>query len=230
VHAATLAEDLRIGSIIVPPIAGVFSALGLLFADIEHQLIRGHYRLVESMDHGELTALLSSLIAEGAALLAEEGYPPERQDFRIITEVKYLGQMSTLPITIAALPVTDDVVKTLADEFARQHEQTYGYSSEREKLQIVAVKVLARGVPSSPRVPDRIVPDRELRRGEASRLAYFGPDNGSFDTPVLSRSGLTTSPRPGPLIIEEYDSTTVVRPGWTARLDAANNMILERAP
>jgi N-methylhydantoinase A len=228
VHAATLAEDLRIATIIVPPIAGVFSALGLLFADVEHQLIRGHYRLVESMDREELTAKLSELVAEGAALLAEEGYPPERQDFRMIAEVKYLGQMSTLPIAIGSLPVTDPVVQTLADDFARQHAQTYGYSSEREKLQIVAVKVLARGVPAAPRVPERIIPDRELRRGEVSRLAYFGPENGSFDTPVLSRSGLTATPRPGPLIIEEYDSTTVVRPGWTARRDEANNILLER--
>jgi N-methylhydantoinase A len=230
VHAATLAEDLRIGSIIVPPIAGVFSALGLLFADIEHQLIRGHYRLVEGMDRDELTALLRGMIKEGAGLLADEGYPPERQDFRIVAEVKYLGQMSTLPIAIAALPVTDAVVQALAADFARQHEQTYGYASPREKLQLVAVKVLARGVPTAARVPERIVPDRELRRGEVLRLAYFGPENGSFETPVLSRSGLTAQPRPGPLIIEEYDSTTVVRPGWTARLDAANNMILERAP
>ena len=61
-------------------------------------------------------------------------------------------------------------------------------------------------------------------------MAYFGPEYGSFDTPVLSRSGLTDSPRCGPLIIEEYDSTTVVRPGWTARRDAANNIIMERAP
>ena len=79
VHASSLAEDLRIGTIVVPPIAGVFSALGLLFADIEHQLIRGHYRLLESLDHDELTKLLSSLTAEGASLLQAEGYPAERR-------------------------------------------------------------------------------------------------------------------------------------------------------
>jgi N-methylhydantoinase A len=45
---------------------------------------------------------------------------------------------------------------------------------------------------------------------------------------VLARSGLQETPRAGPLIIEEYDSTTVVRPGWTAHRDAANNIILER--
>jgi N-methylhydantoinase A len=228
VHAATLAEDLRISTIVVPPIAGVFSALGLLFADIEHQLIRAYYRLVDGIDRDELTGVLERLIADGAALLAEEGYPPARQDFRMIAEVKYFGQMSTLPITIASVPTTEAVLTALADDFARLHQQTYGYSSEREKLQIVAVKVLARGIPEVPRVPERIVPDRAVVRAETTRYAYFGPDNGGFQTPVLTRPGLSSTARPGPLIIEEYDSTTVVRPGWTARLDLANNIIMER--
>jgi len=227
VHAAALAETLRIGSIVVPPIAGVFSALGLLFADIEHQLIRGHYRLLESMDPDELTRLLRGLIAEGAALLGEEGYPPARQDFRIIAEMKYLGQMSTLPVTVGTDRVTQAVVTQLAADFGRLHEQTYGYSSEREKLQIVAVKVLARGLPAKPRVPERIVAVRETSRAQVLRTAYFGPENGSIETPVLSRAGLTAERRAGPLIVEEYDSTIVVRPGWTARLDGANNIMME---
>jgi len=124
--------------------------------------------------------------------------------------------------------VTPVVVSGLASEFGKLHEQSYGYSSEREKVQIVAVKVLARGLPATPRVPERIVPANETRRGEVTRMAYFGPNNGTFTTPVLSRSSLTADPRSGPLIIEEYDSTTVVRPGWSARLDSANNIMMER--
>lgn len=228
VHAATLAEDLRIATIVVPPIAGVFSALGMLFADVEHQLIRAHYRLLGALDLAETTLLLRSMVAEGAALLAEEGYPPERQEFRIIAETKYVGQMSTLPLEVPALPVTEEVVARMGEAFAGAHEQAYGYASPHEKVQIVAVKVLARGISPAPRVPAAIVPDREMLRSEDARLAYFGTQDGSILTPVLARSGLQETPRAGPLIIEEYDSTTVVRPGWTARRDAANNIILER--
>jgi len=68
-----------------------------------------------------------------------------------------------------------------------------------------------------------------MQRAEGTRVAYFGTQHGSVQTPVLARSGLREAPRAGPLIIEEYDSTTVVRPGWTARRDTANNIILERA-
>ncbi len=142
VHAATLAEDLRIPTIVVPPIAGVFSALGLLFADIEHQLIRAHYRLLAALDVTETTALLHGMIAEGVELLTEEGYPPEQQDFRIIAETKYVGQMSTLPLTVGSLPITDAIIANMAEAFASAHQQAYGYSSPHEKVQIVAVKVL----------------------------------------------------------------------------------------
>jgi hypothetical protein len=173
VHAATLAEDLRIATIVVPPIAGVFSALGMLFADIEHQLIRAHYRLLGALDLAETTQLLRSMVAEGAVLLAEEGYPPEWQEFRIIAETKYVGQMSTLPLEVPALPVTEEVVARMGEAFAGAHE----YASPHEKVQIVAVKVLERGISPAPRVPAAIVPDRETRRSEGARGSpILGPN------------------------------------------------------
>jgi len=65
--------------------------------------------------------------------------------------------------------------------------------------------------------------------GPASRPVYFGPNRGWADTPVVSRPDLAGRSEPGPLIIEEYDSTTVVPPTWTASVDEASNIILERA-
>jgi len=57
---------------------------------------------------------------------------------------------------------------------------------------------------------------------------YFGSNNGWIDTRVVDRGGLTDSPAEGPLIIEEYDSTTVVPPRWKASVDSWRNIILER--
>jgi N-methylhydantoinase A len=78
-------------------------------------------------------------------------------------------------------------------------------------------------------VPDSVVPSREQPRAGTTRRAYFGPEHGWIETPLLSRAELGTTPRPGPAIIEEYDSTTVVRPGWTLRRDEWNNIVMERA-
>ena len=62
----------------------------------------------------------------------------------------------------------------------------------------------------------------------SQRQVYFGPDRGWIDTPVLDRIALNGSTQQGPLIIEEYDSTTVVPPTWRASADQWRNIILER--
>ena len=64
---------------------------------------------------------------------------------------------------------------------------------------------------------------------EEARRAYFGPSLGLLDTPVLTRAAVPTQPAAGPLIVEEYDATTLVPPGWTLRRDPLDNLILERA-
>ena len=96
------------------------------------------------------------------------------------------------------------------------------------RSQIVALKVLGQGIAETPRVPDRVSRDRERRRDEGVRPAYFGPEVGWLPTPLIGRANLVDAPRAGPLVIEEYDCTTVVRPGWQAGLDSWNNIVMER--
>ena len=86
---------------------------------------------------------------------------------------------------------------------------------------------MAQGVPETPRLPRSI----RLESGSAdlgSRQAYFGPEEGWQTTPIVSRAALAGEARAGPLIVEEYDSTTVVRPGWRAELDDWNDIVLTR--
>ena len=78
-------------------------------------------------------------------------------------------------------------------------------------------------------MPERFdLPVESTNGGAVSRPIYFGPNRGWADTPVVSRPSLAGRSEPGPLIIEEYDSTTVVPPTWTASVDDASNIILER--
>ena len=90
----------------------------------------------------------------------------------------------------------------------------------------MSLKVVGRGVPDAPRLPDAIRLESSYRAPEGTRRAYFGETEGWIDTPVVGRTDLTATPRGGPLIIEEYDSTTVVRPGWSAAIDGWNNIVL----
>jgi N-methylhydantoinase A len=229
VHAAGLADSLDIKRIVVPPAAGLFSALGLSFADVEHHLVRGFYHLVRDIDVGVINATAMELVTEAEALLIEEGFAaPAQRDMQLVADVKYFGQSWALAIPFEGYPVTDESLAAMLEAFGAAHDQNYGYRSDEEPTQIVALKLIGRGVSDAPRLPDRVARVGESVAETGERQAYFGPELGWRATPVAPREGLTAALRAGPMIIEEYDTTTVVRPGWTARLDEWNNIVLER--
>ena len=228
VHACSLAETLGITRVLVPPAAGLFSALGLLFADPEHQCIRAFYRRLDGLDLDDLNAGFAALRDETVELLTADGHDEASRALEFVVELKYVGQNAALAVPLRGLPIRPADLALLAEDFALVHLATFGYRSDGESLQIVSVKVVGRGLSSSPRIPERIVlaRGREGAKVLGPRLAYFGAEAGWVETPLVARNELDDVPRPGPLIVEEYDSTAVVRPGWSGRLDDWGNLVL----
>jgi N-methylhydantoinase A len=236
VHACGLAESLGILRVVVPPAAGLFSALGLIFADAAHQCIRGFYNRLDGLDLTHLNNEFIALEQEAVELLAADGYESSAQTLVHAVEIKYVGQNAALSVPIAQLPLDDSALAQLTEDFALDHLATFGYRSDAEGLQIVSLNVLARGVSATARIPARITVQSD-RRGDgqddgarAPRQAYFGADNGWKETPVLTRADVGAAPRSGPVIIEEYDNTIVVRPGWSVHADDWGNLVLNVTP
>jgi len=127
------------------------------------------------------------------------------------------------------LPGPRTPVAAIAEIFAREHERTYGHRADADPVQIVNVRIVARtrrdGFSASA-VPRH----KSSMRGHfdgSGRNAYFGPHHGIHATPVLSRFELDREePCGGPLLIEEYDATTLVPPGCSVRLDHLDNMVI----
>jgi N-methylhydantoinase A len=229
VHASNLAESLNVRRVLVPPVAGLFSALGMLFADVEHQKISAFYRRLETVDAEAINDAAAPLMEEARLLLESEGYAREDQRSIVLyADVRYVAQSAALSIPLAKFPVDAGALDGLVKAYGDLHEQTYGYRSDTEPLQFVSLKVLGRGLPDTPRVPRRLARSQERVARQGTRKAWFGPEHGWTETRLMPRSALGEQPVPGPLIVEEYDVTTVVRPGWTARRDAANNIVMER--
>ncbi len=226
VHVCGLADSLGLPEVVVPPAAGLFSALGLIFADVEHQCIRAYYQPIDSVDLDALNGTFEALRAEATDLLTADGYPEDRRTLTCSAEAKYIGQNAALVVPIDRLPITDSDLDSLCEAFSVAHDNTFGYRSDEERLQFVSLKVVGRGVPDAPRLPDAVRVGSDHAASMAHRRAYFGPEHGWIETPVLRRVDLDDTPRPGPLIVEEYDTTTVVRPGWAASRDSWNNIRL----
>jgi N-methylhydantoinase A len=214
VHAATIARLLDIRRILVPPVPGVFSALGMLFPDVEHHYVRTFKRVLGRVAPDLLEAEFAALEQDGAAALAEEGFAPADRRFERAIDLRYAGANSELTV---AWPAAGDVAAQLRVAFSRQHERQYGYSSADETIETMNLRLVARGVAKEARVPARLSLAEETALPGGSRRVYFGPERGWIDTPILSRMQLGAEWHAGPLLVEEFDSTTVVPPDGRAR-------------
>jgi N-methylhydantoinase A len=229
--AADMARELRISRLLVPPAAGLFSAFGLLFSEIEHHYVRTFVRRAETLEVGELQEQWRQLEAEGLATLQAEGYGPERVELHRFADMRYAGQNSELTIALPAGCLTPEAVTVLLEDFAREHEKTYGYCSDSEPVELVNIRLTARGIAGQSRLPEILsFPGGHHAThspASESRQVYFGPDHGYLDTPLRPRAALAGPGLYGPLIIEEYDATTVVPPGCRATLDDWGNIVID---
>ena len=227
VHAAGLAEMLDISRVVVPPFPGVFSSFGLLVADVENHFVQTYFKTFDEIDVEALSELLEGLWQEGRRQLRLEGFDDQHHELITQVDMKYEGQVSDLTVPFPPGPVNRASLATVAQNFDLEHEQSFGYSTDAG-YQLVNVRVIARGLSEQSRMPERFDLAASSDRPQTSRNVYFGPNRGWAGTPVVSRGSLAGQSVNGPLIIEEYDSTTVVPPGWTAAVDEASNIILER--
>ncbi|AYD04471.1 hydantoinase/oxoprolinase family protein [Neorhizobium sp. NCHU2750] len=240
VHACSLAEDAGMGEVIIPPVAGLFSALGMLFADVEHQLVASFYRRFDETRGADAATAAGSLIARGRELLSSQGFGPEVQDIRMLADVKYAGQTAPLTVELDAGTASFDglsdaakesaLFSEIAEKFHELHQQTFGYASKGEPLQFVALRAICRGVPEIPRMPAQCSRGNEKVPPAVERDAYF-TGRGWHRATVLGRTALPEGDdvwKAGPMIVEEYDTTCVIPPGWEARRDSWNNIHARR--
>ena len=226
VHAATLCASLDIVKIVVPPVSGVFSALGLLFPAIEHHYVQTYKRILDEIDVATLESVYQDQEALAASELEEEGFPPERVAYTRLVDMRYAGENSELTVPFEG---GEDLLSDLREAFDQEHETTYGYRSRDEKAEIVNVRVIATGLSDAPRVPKELKLSRTHdENARSERQAYFGSEAGWLATPVVGRGAITETATGGPLIIEEYDCTTVVPPGWQIRKDVWDILVMDQ--
>ena len=226
--AAGMAEALRMRRIVVPPSPGLFSSFGLLYADVEHHYSRTLRRLLRTTDPQELNAAWEPMAAAAMAQLEADGFTLEQMRIRRAANMHYQGQTFELTVPVPDGPLDAAAVAALEEAFGQEHERTYGHrAGPEEPVELVNLQVVGQGIPEQTGVPEGLNPIKSAETlGTVSRQAYFGPDTGWLETPVVPRADLQ-SPREGPCIVEEYDATCVVPPQAQAGLDAYGNIIID---
>jgi N-methylhydantoinase A len=204
VHALGLAEELGCRTVLVPALAGLFSSLGLLYARPEFHAVRTCHIDARAITGAELDAVFGELQVEG-------------EEFVRSAELRYGGQ--TWEIEVGAADPVD--LDALIAAFEDEHERLYGIRGEAgAPIEIRALRLAGLGRSSA--VERLSLADEFVARAE-TRETVLG------ELPVRTRASIGETPEPGPMLIDEYDTTVVVRPGWTVRRDAATEtLVLER--
>ena len=188
-------------TVIVPAFAGALSALGMLIADEVRDFS------VSALGHSDLATRLAAL--ERQALRAFPGCLIERS-----ADVRYQGQSYELNVAYTAVGT--------ARAFHREHQRAYGYATPTRAVEVVTLRVRARRKTLPIRLKSQSA-DPPVTNTKRSVWIV----NRWKNIPVLDRSVLGSAKAPGPALLLDYGSTTLIPPGWSYHKDATGNVILQ---
>jgi N-methylhydantoinase A len=220
-HACALAESLAIPRVLVPKFPGALSALGILRADVVKELSQSVLMAVQSVaDARRLSgSAFARIERDGLREMHGEGFQSRKVRIDRFFDMRYVGQAYELTI-----PAKGDFLKV----FHQEHERRYGYADPERATEVVNVRARLTGQGAMTDWPKRRLGTADARAATAGeRRVHFAGKGRS--TPIYVRGKLQPGNRlTGPAIITEYSATTALPPGWTARVDALENLVLER--
>jgi len=230
-HAAELGRAMGLKHVLVPNSPGLFSALGLLMADVQHKHSRTvlkPIRELEQADVARFNQIFGELEEKAIADLVLEGYPRGAITIERSATMQYIGQSFDLVVEAPSGSLGIEEFRRLASAFSDDHQKTYGYKEDASRVQLVSLRITARAATpkSSYSEIGRQIMRESASEERVSRKAYFGPDAGWQTARVVRRADLRSEDVAGPAIIEELDTTIVIPPQCTAALDDFGNVVI----
>lgn len=223
-HAAELASALGIGEVIVPPIPGGFSALGLVATDLKRDYVKTLYAALAEADLDAIGSVYAEMEASAREMLRAAKIPEDRWALERGADLRYSRQAYELTVPAQSGAVTPATLDDLAARFHDKHRQTYGHANPDEAIQLVNLRLTAIGR----------LEGLELRQTGAGGAARKGSRRvwfkrtGRVDCAIYARDDIGPGDGfEGPAVIEALDTTIVVPPGWRVRTNDSGHIIME---
>jgi N-methylhydantoinase A len=225
-HANAVAALMGSFPVIVPPSPGLLCALGDLVADYRSEFARTLIRLVSDATPEEILGVLDELEGRAREWMADEDIAPDRQGVAFAADMRYHGQGYEIPVPLDPEEVRAGNLEELGERFNALHDQLYGFRMPDTAAEIVNLRAVATGD-----LPKPELPESELEGDDASgavveqgEILFAGERR---PTQIYDRSVLRPGNRfAGPAIVTEFDSTTVVLPGYVAEVDRYSNILI----
>ena len=235
VHAAAVADELGMRRILVPPRPGAFSALGLLCTDVVHDYIRSELRALAEIGADHAEEAFAQLEAKARQELAAEGMDSGEASFARELDLRYTGQGYELRTPLDGLyagRLTPESLLRAREKFDERHAQIHGHAAKERAVELVSYRVRVRvPVPKYVAREDKTpaAPPSAAAGVKGQRTIHFDGQT-AIEATLYERDRLAVGTTiGGPAIVEQFDATTVIPPGWSARVDGLHNLILERA-
>ena len=223
-HAARVAEDLAIETVVVPPNAGVLSASGLLLSDQVHYRTRTRRLAVTEANMADIRAAVEGLQEEAHDHFAGLGIGTA-VDFDRVLEMRYLGQAFEVPVSLSNLDLEAVRAEDLAARFGEAHRRIFEFAKPHgDPVEVVSFRV---GVKAPP--PPMPAMRRRSSNGGAVHSRTVLTERGeTLDAGLVYRADLGPVAASGPVLVDDGSATVYVPPGWTATRDESENVILRK--
>ena len=224
-HAARVAEDLNIDTVVVPPNAGVLSASGLLLSDYVHYRSQTKRLLLNEKNLNSIKSNISSLTTEAKEYLMKLGIQTNKK-IETSLEMRYVGQAFEVPVKLTETDVRNISLTLLQKRFTEAHHKIFEFSKpEGDPVEIISIRVGA-----GEKTPEFAVQhDNEDIDIDPNISKVDIVERGILsETTTLSRTDLTGRTVSGPVLVRDESSTVYVPFGWQVRLDDFYNIVLNR--
>jgi len=228
-HAANIARELNMAKVVVPPMSGNFSAVGLVIADIQHDYVRTIAKKEYDIDPADLLNNFKEMENEGIRQLIEEKVTRENIEITWSADLRYEGQSWELNTPIEAVEVLgEQEMQKIINDFHHLHQQVYSYSETNEVVEFVNIRVRVIGKnPTLTLKPDSNGAHTPEAAKKEIRDVYFN-DIGWQKIPIFERESLQPGALiSGPCVVEEAISTTLIPPAFRATIDKYKNILID---
>jgi N-methylhydantoinase A len=228
-HACDLAEEMEIHRLIIPKLPGLFSTLGLLYADITADFVETVMLPLISENINTVNKALRRLYKEAEDFFIKTNVPTKSRIIKASIDLRYLGQNYELNVDLPNLKLSNNDLSKIRSRFNKIHETSYGYKSPEETIQIVNIRVLVSTRTPKPEIrpiePSRSSTDVALHSIEK---VYF--TDGLIKCPIYRREKLLSGHNiEGPAIIQEKEATTLLKDDWKLKVDNFGDLILDKS-
>lgn len=226
-HAVSIARELRIEKVIIPPYCGIFSAVGMLLADAKDEYVLSHIQTFSEAAAPEIDRLFAMMEGEGTPVMMRAGFASDRIVLKRALEMRYIGQEFTLLVDCPHHALSAPAMKEMRRRFNQVYEARYGHAFPELTPEVVSLRLHVYGLYSK---PDLNLRERSVTTGDAiptgRRPVYFD-EAGFVECAVFRRPELPPGAvLKGPVVIEEQSSTTVISPSDSLVVDEFCNLVI----